>query len=64
MTNPSKVRLDKNKRTAKAFYDLMFNKCKPREAIERYVGARGRVVEHWDVLQVVPRKSANKNTMF
>lgn len=28
-----------NKRTAQAFYDLMFNQCQPREAIERYAGA-------------------------
>jgi len=28
----------KNKETAQAFYDLMFNQCKPREAIEKYVG--------------------------
>ena len=27
-----------NKTNAMAFYDLMFNKCKPRAAIERYAG--------------------------
>ena len=30
---------ERNKRTAQAFYDLMFNQCRPAEAIERYVGA-------------------------
>ena len=27
-----------NKQTVTAFYDLMFNQCKPAEAIERYAG--------------------------
>ena len=28
-----------NKANAKAFYDLMFNECQPRSAIEKYAGA-------------------------
>lgn len=32
-------RLEENKQNAQAFYDLMFNQCRPAEAIEAYVGA-------------------------
>jgi predicted SnoaL-like aldol condensation-catalyzing enzyme len=31
--------LERNKKNAMEFYDLMFNQCKPAEAIERYAGA-------------------------
>jgi predicted SnoaL-like aldol condensation-catalyzing enzyme len=32
------VRTDQMKADAQAFYDLMFNQCRPAEAIDRYVG--------------------------
>jgi predicted SnoaL-like aldol condensation-catalyzing enzyme len=32
-------RLERNKRTVLAFYDLMFNQCRPAEAVDKYAGA-------------------------
>jgi predicted SnoaL-like aldol condensation-catalyzing enzyme len=39
MTVSLDERLERKKRTVIAFYDLMFNQCRPAEAIERYAGA-------------------------
>ncbi len=124
--------LGQNKINAQAFYDLMFNQCEPRKAIEIYAGAEyiqhnphvadgkeafvdyfermardypgkktvfkraiaednlvvlhchqtwpgsddyagidifrfdddGKIVEHWDVLQVISGTSQNRNGLF
>ena len=31
-------RLERNKQNAQVFYDLMFNQCRPAEAVEQFVG--------------------------
>ena len=38
-TTAADERLERNKRAVVEFYDLMFNQCRPAEAIERYAGA-------------------------
>jgi uncharacterized protein YceH (UPF0502 family)/predicted SnoaL-like aldol condensation-catalyzing enzyme len=37
-SSPTPDVLERNKANAVAFYDLMFNQCRPAEAIERYAG--------------------------
>ena len=34
----SNIALDNNRKTVMAFYDMMFNQCLPREAIEQFTG--------------------------
>jgi predicted SnoaL-like aldol condensation-catalyzing enzyme len=34
--------LERNKKTVQEFYDLMFNQCRPAEAIQKYAGAEYR----------------------
>ncbi len=43
-TEDNGVNLEQNKRSVKAFYDLMFNDCRPAEAVQRYVG--GDYIQH------------------
>jgi predicted SnoaL-like aldol condensation-catalyzing enzyme len=35
-----------------------------RAVIDIFRVADGKIIEHWDVIQAVPEKSANSNTMF
>jgi hypothetical protein len=46
--------LEWKKRVVKEFYALMFNDCRPREAVEKYVGATCAGTR-----QALPRSFAN-----
>ena len=48
--------LEQNKQTVRAFYDLMFNQFKPREAIEQYAGD--------NYIQHNPEVADGKETFF
>jgi hypothetical protein len=40
--------VEQNKQTAVAFYDLMFNQCKPEEAMDLYAGsATFSIIRMW-----------------
>ena len=39
MPGDTVINAEQNKTNAIRFYDLMFNECRPREAVETYVGA-------------------------
>jgi predicted SnoaL-like aldol condensation-catalyzing enzyme len=43
----STQKLEQNKQTVTAFYDLMVNQCQPAEAVEKYVGDRTSSTTPW-----------------
>ena len=66
----------RNKANVIAFYELMFNRCRPAEAIERYAGdvyiqhnpdvgdGKQAFIDYFERMGVVPRASVNDNGMF
>jgi len=49
--------LGRNKQAVMAFYDLMFNQGRPREAIERYAGAE--YIQHNPGVKTARKGSSN-----
>lgn len=54
-------KLEQNKQNAQDFYSLMFNDCRPREAIEHYVG--DEYIQHNPHVGDGKEESANNNTL-
>ena len=61
--------LQENKRNAIAFYETAY-RGNPRKAVE-YVTMdffrfdhNGKIVEHWDALQEIPKETLNGHTMY
>lgn len=67
--------LNENKKNAIAFYKMAYE-GNPKKAVEKYVGdeyktmdffrfdKNGKICEHWDSIQQIPKNSANPNTMY
>lgn len=55
-------RQGRNKQTALDFYDLMFNQCRPADAIEKYAGTTSRWASSTDLIYVPMPPFHSKST--
>ena len=58
------MNLEKNKKNAIAFYKMAYE-GNPRQAVDFFrFDENGKICEHWDAIQQIPKESANSNTMY